>query len=405
MRKLTSLFISIFFSFILYSGNSYSQITVSMGPTADNTLYEDASGTTSNGSGDYLFAGKTGSGLIRRGLISFKLDSLIPPCAIIQSCTLKLHMSRTAVGPKDVELKKVLSSWGESTSDPIGEEGSGAQAETGDATWKHRYFNTVFWTSDGGDFSQDPSAVTTVNATGFYTWGSTQEMIDDIQSWVDNPNSNYGWLLEGDEHSTPSAKRFDTKENDSVNFRPVLTVTYTLNIPALNLSSLIEGLWNGSMMVSDTARIYLRNASSPYAKVDSSTSLLNIAGKGLSCYDNAGSGNFFIVVTHRNSIDTWSAAGQTFAIGNLKVYNFTSSSSQAFGNNMILKAGKYCNYSGDVSRDGSVDLTDIVLVFNDAAIFAGGYLVTDLNGDTFVDLTDVVIAFNNSANFVTVISP
>lgn len=67
---------------------------------------------------------------------------------------------------------------------------------------------------------------------------------------------------------------------------------------------------------------------------------------------------------------------------------------------MILKAGKYCQYNGDVNQDGIIDLTDLIQVYNDGSNFTSGYVVTDVNGDRFVDLTDVTIAYNNAAIFV-----
>lgn len=37
-------------------------------------------------------------------------------------------------------------------------------------------------------------------------------------------------------------------------------------------------------------------------------------------------------------------------------------------------------YSGDVNQDGTVDASDVSIIDNDAANFAGGYIVTDLTG-------------------------
>ena len=62
-------------------------------------------------------------------------------------------------------------------------------------------------------------------------------------------------------------------------------------------------------------------------------------------------------------------------------------------------------YSGDVNRDGLVDLTDIIQISNDAGEFKTGYIVTDLTGNSITDLTDVVMAFNNASSFVSVKKP
>ena len=66
---------------------------------------------------------------------------------------------------------------------------------------------------------------------------------------------------------------------------------------------------------------------------------------------------------------------------------------------------RYGMYSGDVNRDESVDLTDVIQIYNEANTFASGYIVTDLTGDSMTDLTDVLLAYNNSNEFVAVMKP
>ena len=58
----------------------------------------------------------------------------------------------------------MLADWGEGTSVAPGEEGDGAPATTNDATWRHRFFDTIFWTTEGGDFSGTVSASQSVGA-------------------------------------------------------------------------------------------------------------------------------------------------------------------------------------------------------------------------------------------------
>ena len=103
-----------------------------------------------------------------------------------------------------------------------GGEGDGAPATTNDATWRHRFFDTIFWTTEGGDFSATVSASQSVGVVGMYTWSSSQ-MVTDVQSWLDDPATNFGWLVLGDESEIATAKRFDTRESASP---PVLTIQY-----------------------------------------------------------------------------------------------------------------------------------------------------------------------------------
>ena len=202
-----------------------SAATISIMPSKDNTLYEfdPDDGDHSNGAGFHFFAGETAMSELRRGVLAFDIAGSIPHGSIITSVTLSMNMSRTiSETPRIVELHKLLADWGEGTSHAPGEEGDGAPATTNDATWRHRFFDTIFWAMQGGDFSATVSASQSVGPVGQYTWNSAQ-MVADVQSWVNNPASNFGWLVLGDESAAGTTKRFDTRESASP---PVLTIEY-----------------------------------------------------------------------------------------------------------------------------------------------------------------------------------
>lgn len=202
--------------------------SVTIPASRDNTLYESESGALSNGAGQHFFAGltaaKTGT-LARRGVIAFDLDSVLPEGATILSVELELNMSRSISGDQTVALHKLQRDWGEGASDAQGEEGAGAAAASGDATWLHTFFNSDTWSAAGGDFNPAASASTTVGGAGKYSWSSAQ-LTADVQSWVDDPSSNFGWLILGDEGDDASAKRFDSRENPEEANRPKLTINY-----------------------------------------------------------------------------------------------------------------------------------------------------------------------------------
>lgn len=226
-----------FIVFVDKTASAQTQITISAGK--DNTLYENSTGAFSNGGGEHFFAGSTVNGELRRGLLFFDIASNIPAGATINSVTLRLNMSRThtSAGNRLVSLHRVLSDWGEGVSNAGGEEGSGANATTGDATWRHRFFNTSFWTTPGGDFAATASASLGVSDVGVYTWGSTPQMVNDVQTWLNSPSSNFGWLLRGVEGSPLTAKRFDSRQHPNAASRPLLTVNYTATLDVKDNSS------------------------------------------------------------------------------------------------------------------------------------------------------------------------
>ena len=206
-----------------------AQTEVTLVPAKDNTIYENAAGSLSNGSGEYLFVGNNGQNLTRRALLAFDLtNGEIPAEATIENVSLVLHMSRTSSGTQMVELHRVTQNWGEGMSDADGNEGGGAAATPGDATWVHTFFDTTSWQTIGGDFSPVVSASAAVTDTGSYSWVSTPEMVADVQDWLANPSSNFGWILTGNEASGITTKRFDSRDNLTPQHVPALLVSFSL---------------------------------------------------------------------------------------------------------------------------------------------------------------------------------
>ncbi len=191
-------------------------------------------------------------------------------------------------------------------------------------------------------------------------------------------------------------------------------VTPTVNIPikmkikvpdTLKVTALIEGFYNLSTMVSDTIIAEIRNASAPFALAEAKNVVLNNLGFGKASFLNIAEGtNYYLVLKHRNSIETWSASGLSFTSGILN-YDFTTAQNKAYGNNLVLKGTKWCIYSGDVNQDGLIDLGDVLLTDIDNLNFATGFRRTDVNGDNLIDLSDVILVDNNNLIFVTKIIP
>lgn len=223
------------------SGSLALADSASLAPAKDNTLYFDPEGMLSNGAGAYFFSGATSGFGPRRGLLAFDIAGSIPAGSTINSVSLTLHVSRTQFGTSTMSLHPALANWGEGVSDAGDPGGAGTTAEAGDATWLNTFYSTAFWTNPGGDFSAAPSGSTSVGDIGFYTWGSTPAMVADVQSWLNNPAANFGWVLLGDETGFQTAKRFDSRENTDPELRPVLSISYTIPEPA-TLALLTLGL-------------------------------------------------------------------------------------------------------------------------------------------------------------------
>lgn len=184
---------------------------------------------------------------------------------------------------------------------------------------------------------------------------------------------------------------------------------YSFPMPSV-ITLIIEGLLDENTYLlnsADTVYVYLADAESPYNIVDSSRGQIdsvNYTGEFL--FSNAPSGIYYIIVKHRNGIETWSkSGGETYNVGKVLSYDFTIAQTQAFGDNLKLKAARWCIYSGDVNQDGIIDGGDLLVIDNDAYNFVSGYAQSDVNGDGIVDGSDANIAGNNSDNFVSVERP
>ena len=211
---------------------------VQVQPSKDVTLVENAKGLKGNSKGDTLFVGLTGQNAgparRRRSLIAFDLTT-IPPRSRVLSVTLNMHV-KIAAGALDaptsaIGLYRVTRSWKEGTSAAQGAVGADAQA--GDPTWIHNVFSTSRWSRPGGDYVKAASAKTDVKGPGDATWNSTPKLVADVQSWVNSPKTNFGWIIIGDEAmpdpKTPppaNAKGFHSSEATDDVTRPKLTVVF-----------------------------------------------------------------------------------------------------------------------------------------------------------------------------------
>lgn len=69
-----------------------------------------------------------------------------------------------------------------------------------------------------------------VAGVGPYQW-TGPGLVADVQAWLDDPATNFGWLIKGNEFNFPTTKRFDTREN-APGVRPTLTVEFaTVGVP------------------------------------------------------------------------------------------------------------------------------------------------------------------------------
>lgn len=200
------------------------------------TFYQSINDATCSNAGTYLFVGSTQAAGPRRALLMFDVASNVPAGATIDAVELSLFLDRAPPGGPDIDLglHPLNADWGEgaSSSDGMGEGGFLSTATPGDVTWVYRFYPDVSWTNIGGDFDATASATTTVTTTlGDFVWNTTPDLVADVQSWLDNPSTNFGWMLKRPDDdvmpATGLARRFFAREVTVASRRPRLRITFT----------------------------------------------------------------------------------------------------------------------------------------------------------------------------------
>jgi len=269
--------------------------TVVVTSDRDNTMWASADGSVSNGAGEHMWTGRNAFGSTRRALVHFTLAGVVPPGSVVTDVKLTLYMSMTVSFDHDAALHRALKDWGEGASNSGTPGGQGAPSAPGDATWVHTFYATQFWGTPGGDsggpspdFVATASAVATIgNPIQSYNWNATPLLLADAQGWLDAPATNFGWFVIGDESATGTAKRFETHESLTPEFRPRLTVTYTppgpacypncdasTALPCLNIADF--GCFLNRFAAGDT-----------YANCDASTTIPVLNVQDFGCFLNA----------------------------------------------------------------------------------------------------------------------
>jgi uncharacterized protein (TIGR02145 family) len=192
-----------------------------------------------------------------------------------------------------------------------------------------------------------------------------------------------------------------------------LSTLTTSCVVTLPLKVMIQGYYKGSGQMTavrknsglsssndevDEVTVSLYSPSNVNQAVATTTVVLATNGTATAEFDATSftESQYYIALKHKNTIKTWSAI--PVAITNYTTYDFTTTASQAYGNNQIeVVPGIYAIYSGDMNQDGSINEADLPIFTTANTTAAHGYVVSDLTGDGSVDLLDYPIYKNNAA--------
>lgn len=198
--------------------------TVELKAVADTTLFQKFP-DNNLGRSDSLAVGTTADGNRARGLVRFDLVDALPAGAVLTRASVRVEVTKRPNGPASTfELRRMLKGWAEG--EKSGDTGSAAAA--GETTWNAQFQGSADWdtagTVEGTDFSGTVSAQVEMNLLGSYTFTS-DSLLSDVQGWLDDPSSNFGWLMRSQSEGLPrTARRIATRERSGQ--EPLLILEY-----------------------------------------------------------------------------------------------------------------------------------------------------------------------------------
>jgi sugar lactone lactonase YvrE len=269
---------------------------------------------------------------------------------------------------------------------------------------------------DAGDIV-GPDTVCVGNTATYFSsgeMGGFWKTTDTSTLTINGQSGNLSALSSGNGQIVYIVSR-DLCENDTASFNVHVKTCLTL----VNLRAFIQGYYvNANYM--RPALLYSGISGSNPLQTDTITveihdgqtgALIGIPVKTILQYDGSAtvnipaiSGEHYIVIKHRNALETWSA--EPVMMGTQVTYDFTTSASMAYGDNMVnVGAGKFALWSGDVNQDGVIESGDYVNMENDIFSILFGYLNTDLTGDGVVESDDYILMENNILKVIFVERP
>lgn len=238
-------------------------------------------------------------------------------------------------------------------------------------------------------------------SSGAMSWQKCYGGTDLDQAYSIRETTGGGYVITGESYSG----NFDVSGNHGQN--DFWTVKLVSTAVSVQVKCFIEGYYLsagtmravadpvGHPAVCDTVTLSLANVNSPYNILYTSTSVLSTSGNSTFDFPSAVSGGqYYLVVRHRNALETWSTLPVTITTG--MSYDFTDAITKAFGSNMRnLGDGNFAIYSGDVNQDKAINMSDFLSVEGALSLVILGNPVNDLTGDGIVESTDYSLVETN----------
>jgi hypothetical protein len=201
-----------------------ADVITNLACVADTTLQQDFPDNNLGGA-DSFTAGGRNQGGPTRALLQFDIAGAMPAGATIHSATLTVTVIAVNGPDSTFAVHRLLAAWGEGTGADFR---GGSPGGDGEATWNVRLGPGTPWATAGGDFAPTASATQTIGGTGSFSFTSAA-LAADVQAWLDQPGTNFGWLLRSQSETTPGTiRRFAGRLDATV--PPQLVVDYSIAV-------------------------------------------------------------------------------------------------------------------------------------------------------------------------------
>lgn len=195
--------------------------SVALTPVAD-TFIAGSFPDKNFGAMAFFNGGTTQTYNTNRGLMRFDIAAAIPAGSKILDAALTTEVVGQPDEPwnsANFGLHRLLRDWGEG--DNFGTKPSNAAlAGTNEASWFYRFaFSAETWGAPGGqpgvDYVASPSVTTWIYEAGLpYSFNPTPALVADVQAWLNEPGTNFGWMLiVQNEADNFTARRFGSRES------------------------------------------------------------------------------------------------------------------------------------------------------------------------------------------------
>lgn len=214
--------------------------TISLKPVADTSIFA-AAPRNNLGASASMAVGSNAKNQPGRGLLRFDVAAALPPGAVVTRASLAFSVMKDPPAPENstFEVHRMLVAWTEGQ----GPGNLGRAAVVGETSWTNRIHPDVPWSAPGGtpgiDFATNASAVVSMLNEGRYEM-EAPGLGEDVQTWINDPSSNFGWMLKNNlEGTAQTARRVATREDPDN--AATLTIDYTLPLlPTLERWGIVE---------------------------------------------------------------------------------------------------------------------------------------------------------------------